>query len=252
MSSTRSQFKIPGVPEPWHSWAAFLAALVTIVVGLIGVFTLCGFPPNTDGQQARSKVAYEPTPTPTQPRVTSTRVQSTSTATSVPATPTPAFPPTSTPRPNTSPGTVLSPDDKCYEDGVEVSLARYYFTPGSVESWIFCYAERIDLKLFFRIRNVTSDPIVFDYGGENFRITTNAGGRIQWYRGEECSSVGPMVLQPGQETVQGEGSSQGEVVGDIRVFAQGDYTLPGVDYIDVEVVGLSRVERATWRIPIRH
>ena len=203
--------------------------------------------------QPAVKVVKTPTPITVETLVPTPTPKPTSSPTPTPI-PTPSPIPTPTPDPNTPPGTILAPGQDWYKDGVTLTLLeKTRMTPGSFDGWIDCWGN-VDLRLYFRVSNETNDPITFDTSGNNFVVTNNLGQEFNWTKGGEgrCTTVGTMVLNAGQTTKEGSIELYGDAAGDIIVSLLGEYSNAMVSYIEVTVIGLSRIDHATWRIPINH
>ncbi len=249
------------------------AALITIFAFFTGIGSLRDILPNPlDGKaEGEGGVPVSPTATsdfrsmtPALHTKTSSPTKvviasSTPTPTQMPLPPTstwtPVPPPTATPNVNTAPGSVLAPDQPWIKDGVSLSLIIKpdYFTPGGFESWGDCYHEQ-DLRFYIRIKNDTDSQIVFEVAVANFAVTASTGKALTVQEWGLCTFTGSFAVGPGITTQHvGDGPRHsGDVVSDIRVSVLGDYTSPEVGYLDIRVTNLSRIEEATWRMPIAH
>ncbi len=150
--------------------------------------------------------------------------------------PSPAPP---TPVPNTPPGTVLSPGQAWYQDGVALVLSKTALTPGWIDNWIACYEVKVDLRVHFTVQNLTLQPLAVTITGTNFKATMSNGTAMSLQAFDQCTTQGSVVINPSNSS-------------DVRVSFVGDYTAPTVTFIELDVVGLGPFANAVWRIPVTH
>lgn len=166
------------------------------------------------------------TPTPT--------ATATSTAT---ATATPLPTDTPTPVPTTVPGTVLEPNQTWYEGGLALWL--------DVKS-----VDHNKLRIDLILENHSARTITGYSSYQNYRLVTNLGqvinpahfSNVDKFKPEAYFSLyGNFEIHPGERVV----------IASNGVFEL-DLTDPAITEVTIEVVELSRITIARWKIPIPH
>jgi hypothetical protein len=173
-------------------------------------------------------------------------VEPTHTPTSAPtSTPTPPHTqePTNTPEPTATIGATATPQNTDLE-------VNQYFTRGSIALALTQVRFRSNFAgpyvvLAFTARNVSNQPISFQYGGFNFRVKDNLGNAYA-IATSLASPVYNITLEPGDSRSIRSGTG----TTDWSFF--GNYTNPQVEYLTVTISDFSAIEHAEWKIPINH
>ena len=160
-----------------------------------------------------------PTPEPTEALPTPTPVVVVVTAT---ATPSPTSPPQDQ---DTKPGTTLAPGDPWREEGVIAVLKK-----------VDIHSDGVELELAFQ--NDTGQTIAFEWNFDvNVLVRDNSGNVYVYWGGESYRRVS---------------LDDGETINLFRVKFKGPVYQQDVTKITLTIRNISRIDEATWEIPIYH
>jgi hypothetical protein len=219
----KSKSQLPASVGSWKTlrWIIAGALVGGIVLGaacILGATSLLSVPPEPEVVQVT--VERVVTATSTSTPINTPGPSPTTTPTNTPT-------PTPTTIPTTVPGTVLDPGQWWYEDGLAFWMNVAAMNPDNL---------RVDLKL----RNVGEETLMGEIKIDMFRMV---------------SSTGDVVILDGWGFYGNKGFSlkPNEEIDIVKAgFFHYNLANSDVKHVVVEVVGLSRIEKATWRVEIPH
>ncbi len=223
----KSRFQLPAGLGSWKTlrWLIGIGA-----VALLSLGGLCGISGVLFVHRARGPQVYVTevirervvTATATLTPTNTPGPSPTPTATSTPtqtSTPTP----TPTPIPTTVPGSVLQPGEVWQSDGIAVWMDVVAINPSSLS---------VDMV----VENTSKERLLIELG--DIRMTTNTGGSSILHAGQLPRGV---ALEQGERFVITEGG-----------FFPMDLFKGDVTEVFVEIIDMTRIRKASWRVEIPH
>jgi hypothetical protein len=237
--ASKPGFQLPVGLGSWKTlrWVIVIVGCISVILGALSGVSGMLFIQRLLGPQVAVTVVKEIQVVTATPTHTPTRTPGPSPTPTITHTPTPTVTPrptntptpTPTPIPTTQPGTVLEPGEFWYEDGLALRMELVSLKPDVL---------RIDLVL----DNLEDDTMMFELNNGMFRLVSNLGDVVHpkpysW----SGFRYGSVALEPGERL---ELAKNGFI----------NYNLANQDvtHVFIEVVGVSRIDRARWRVDIPH